>query len=79
MHSSKIIQVKVKPNARVSSLAAPVEGGVWLAQLKSSPVDGKANQELIGLVAKAFECSKNQVLIKVGASGRRKLVQITSI
>jgi len=37
------IQVKVKPRARVS-LLTPQEGGVWLAQLKSPPVDGQGKR-----------------------------------
>ena len=73
----KVIQVKVKPNARVSVLVE--EGsGVWSAQLKSPPVDGKANEELIALVAKQFGCPKSAVSIKSGASGRMKLVRIES-
>ena len=70
-----VIQVKVKPNARASVLE-PSEGGAWLARLKSPPVDGKANQELIALVAAHFHCSKSAVSIKSGASGRMKLVRI---
>ena len=50
--------------------------GPWLAQLKSPPVDGKANQELIAVVAKHFGCAKTSVSIKSGASGRMKLVQV---
>ena len=69
------IQVKVKPNARVSRLERTASG-VWLAQLKSLPVDGKANQELIGLVARAFGCSRAAVSIRSGAAGRMKLVRI---
>lgn len=69
------IQVKVKPRARVS-LLTPEEGGVWLAQLKSPPVDGKANEELVALVARHFGCRKSNVSIKSGASARMKLVQI---
>jgi Uncharacterised ACR, YggU family COG1872 len=40
------LPVKVKPNERVSALE---EGGngLWLVQLKSPPVDGKANKELV--------------------------------
>ena len=47
-----------------------------MAQLKSPPVDGKANKELIGLVADHFRCRKADVEIKSGASGRMKLVKI---
>jgi uncharacterized protein (TIGR00251 family) len=69
------LQVKVKPNARVSTLEQLPDGS-WLAQLKSPPVDGKANQELIALVARHFGRRKSQVVIRSGASGRMKLVQV---
>lgn len=71
----KIIQVKVKPNARASSLEE-VGNGTWAAQLKAPPVDGKANEELVALVARRFGCRKSAVVIKHGSSGRLKLVQI---
>ena len=70
----KTIQVKVKPNARASVLEET--HGMWLAQLKSPPADGKANAELIALVAEKFGCRKAQVTIKAGAGGRTKLVRI---
>ena len=72
----KVIQIKVKPNAR-TSLLEPNEDGTWLAQLKSPPVDGKANEELIALVAKHFGCRKSEVSIKSGGSSRIKLIQIS--
>jgi hypothetical protein len=69
------IQVKVKPNARVSALEQAGDG-TWLARVKASPVDGKANEELVGLIARQFGVRKAQVSIKSGASGRLKVVQI---
>ena len=79
MHAPKVqgtvIAVKVKPNSRVS-LLEKVGGGVWLAQLKSPPVDGKANEELLALVARHFGCRKSAVSLKSGASARTKLVRI---
>lgn len=71
----KTIQVKVKPNARSSSLEE-TEGGLWLAQLNSPPVDGMANEELVALVARHFGCPKSAVSIRSGASGRLKLIRI---
>ena len=69
------IRIKVKPNARVRALEE-MSDGTWLAQIKAPPVDGKANEELIALVAEHFGRRKSQVVIKSGASGRMKLVQI---
>ena len=71
----KMIQLKVKPNARVSKLRELADG-TWLAQVKSLPVDGRANEELVALVAQHFERRKSQVSVKSGSSGRMKLVKI---
>jgi len=72
---ARVIQVKVKPNSRVSLLEQQPDG-TWLAQIKSPPVDGKANEELIALVAKQFGCRKSEVSIRSGESGRVKLVRV---
>ena len=69
------IQIKVKPNARASVLE-PSADGQWVAQIKAPPVDGRANEELIRLVARRFGCARSVVSIKSGASGRLKLVRI---
>ena len=70
-----IIQVKVKPNARVSTLDQATDG-TFVAHIKSPPVDGRANAELIELVARRFQCRKAEVSIKAGASSRTKWVEI---
>lgn len=70
-----ILQIKVKPRSRSSSLEH-LPDGTWVARLKSPPVDGKANKELIALVAEQFGCSKAAVTVKSGAAGRMKLVRI---
>ena len=72
-----IIQVKVNPRAKVSSLEQLADG-TWVARLKSPPVDGKANAELVELVAKHFHCRKADVSIKSGASGRIKMVEVAA-
>jgi uncharacterized protein YggU (UPF0235/DUF167 family) len=71
----KILQVKVKPNSRASRLERQPDG-TWIAQLKSPPVDGKANAELIELVARHFGCRKSAVEIKGGASARLKRLAV---
>jgi len=50
--------------------------GTWLARVKSPPIDGRANHELIALVAEYFGCAQGSVSIKSGASGRCKLVRV---
>jgi len=72
-----LIRIKVKPNARTSMLTEG-DDGTWLAQLKAPPVDGKANEELVALVARHFNCRRSDVSIKSGASSRMKMVTITA-
>ena len=70
-----ILQVKAKPNSRVSALTQQADG-TWLAQLKSPPVDGKANAELVELVSRRFGCAKSSVTIKTGVGSKLKRVVI---
>ncbi len=44
--------------------------------LKAAPQDGKANAELIDLLAKEFGVAKAKVRIKSGATARTKRVEI---
>lgn len=69
------LQIKVKPQSRARALL-PATDGPWTAQLKSPPVDGKANEELIALVAEHFGCSRSAVVIKSGAAARLKWLHV---
>ncbi len=76
MNDARTIRVQVKPNARESRLEPPEANGPWLARLKSPPVEGKANKELIALVAKHFGCPRSAVAITGGRKGRLKRIRI---
>jgi uncharacterized protein YggU (UPF0235/DUF167 family) len=43
--------------------------------LKSPPVDGRANAELVALIAGRFGWAKTAISIKAGATGRIKLIR----
>ncbi len=75
---SFLIEVRVKPKSRVSELVRGSDG-TWMAHIRSAPVDGKANAELISLVASRFGCAKAAISIKSGASGRTKLVKVIGV
>jgi uncharacterized protein (TIGR00251 family) len=72
---TSIVRVKVKPNARASSFTQ-LSDGTWLAQVKAPAIEGKANKELVGLVAEHFQCAKAAVSIKSGSSGRLKVLKV---
>lgn len=69
-----LIQVKVKPNSKQQNITLEPDGSLTV-QLKSSPVDGKANQELIALLAQHFQVPKSQINIKLGHTSKIKLIE----
>ncbi len=69
-----VIQVKVKPNSRQPRLERAADGSLT-AYLKSPPVEGRANEELIERLAEHFGVPKSRIRIKSGASSRTKLVE----
>lgn len=73
--SSITLQVKARPSARIASLVERSDG-TWEARLTSPPVDGKANAELVALVARHFGCPKSAVSIRRGVASRHKVVHI---
>ncbi|AHE98132.1 hypothetical protein THITH_07485 [Thioalkalivibrio paradoxus ARh 1] len=68
--------MRVKPGARVSELQSD-PNGPWTARVKAPPVDGRANDELVALIARYFKVGRSQVRIRRGASGRSKWVEIS--
>ena len=71
----RVIQVKAKPSSRESTVEE-LEDGSFLVKLKAQPIDGKANAELIALLAACFKVAKTSVKVKSGAGARIKLVSI---
>jgi uncharacterized protein (TIGR00251 family) len=70
-----VIRVKVKPNARTASFVQSPDGS-WLAKVSAPAREGKANRELIELIARHFGCAKSAVSIRRGASARTKVVRV---
>lgn len=69
------IQVKVKPNSGKQEIKE-LEDGSLLVHLKSSPIKGKVNQELIKVLSKKYLVNQSQFIIKNGLSSKKKLIQI---
>ncbi len=69
------IQVTVKANSKQQKIEESADGSL-IVRLKSPPVDGKANRELIEMLAKQFKVAKSQISIKSGLSSKNKLVEI---
>ncbi|WP_392532423.1 DUF167 domain-containing protein [Nostoc sp. C117] len=71
-------KVKVKPNSKQQKIEEQLDGSLTV-YLKSPPVDGKANEELIKLLAEKFNVAKSDIRIKSGLSSRQKLIEIDTV
>lgn len=67
-------RVKVKPSKQ-QNIKEEADGSLTV-NLKSPPLDGKANQELIKLLAERFDLPKSRITIKSGLSSKQKLIAI---
>lgn len=70
-----IYEVVVKPNSKKGPLVL-VDAHRLVVYLREKPIDGEANIALIKVLARHFDVSKSQIVIKSGARGRKKLVEI---
>lgn len=70
-----IVSVKVKPNSKQPRIEEDASGALTV-YLKSPPVEGKANDELIARLAERYGVPKSRVRIKSGGGSRNKLVTI---
>lgn len=69
------VRIKVRPNSKEQSIREEPDGSLTV-RLKSPPVDGKANDELIRAIAEKFGVPKSRVRILTGFSSKTKLVEI---
>ncbi|MFM6190536.1 DUF167 domain-containing protein [Planktothrix sp.] len=72
------LKIKVKPNSKQQALHTEPDGSLTV-HLKSPPVEGKANQELIQLLAKHLGVPKSEIMIKSGLSSHHKLVEVPDV
>ncbi|MBH8576531.1 DUF167 domain-containing protein [Nostocaceae cyanobacterium CENA369] len=68
-------KVKVKPNSKLQKIEEQIDGSLTV-HLKSPPVNGKANEELLKILAEKFDVPKSYIRIKSGLSSRQKLIEI---
>ena len=52
---------------------------IYEVRVKAPPIDGKANKELIELLAKYFQIPKRNIEIKSGFTSRSKIIIIKEI
>lgn len=72
-----LLKVKVIPNASRNEISFIDEG--YKIKLKSPPVEGKANKELIAYLSKILKIKKSAIQIRVGDTSRNKTLFIENL
>lgn len=70
-----MIRVRVTTRSTKSEIVGEKDGMLYV-KLRSLPVEGEANVELIRLLAGYFDCAISRVSIKSGKSSRIKTIVI---
>lgn len=71
-----LIKVTVSPGAKKNSITM-IAPDHYRVRVKAPPVKGRANQELIRLLAEHFGIAPSSIIIKRGKHSRNKLIEIT--
>jgi hypothetical protein len=72
------IHLHIQPRAARTGLAGRF-GDALKVRLKSPPVDGAANEELLRFLAETLRIPKNRVELVAGHSSRRKTVRVEGL
>jgi uncharacterized protein (TIGR00251 family) len=70
--------VKVHPRARKNAISGELGDALKLS-LTSPPVDGRANEACIELLAKLLNVARSSVTIAAGETSRRKVIRVAGI
>ena len=70
------LRVHVQPNARRSEVAG-LHGDALRIRIAAPAVDNMANAELIDFLGETLSVPRSAIVIRHGATGRRKVVEIT--
>jgi uncharacterized protein (TIGR00251 family) len=69
-----VIRVRVTPRSTRERIA--VDGDEVHIWVNSPPVEGRANERVVAMLAKALDCAKSTIAITGGARSRWKTVAI---
>jgi len=72
-----ILKIRVKTNSKLQNISYNLNKDSWISiNLKSKPLQNKANKELIKLMSKKFNIATNQIQIIKGIKNSNKTVRI---
>ena len=73
-----VINVKAQPRSSKSGIDG-LAGDAVKVRIRSAPVDGKANEELVETIADAFDLPKSRVEFRSGETSKQKRILLRGI
>jgi uncharacterized protein len=70
--------VRVQPRASKGGVAGELDGALKI-RLAAPPVEGRANEELIRLLAELFDAPRRRIAILSGQTSKNKVVSVSGI
>lgn len=72
------LAIRATPNARANEIRLPIKGAAAVLNVRTTvtPEDGKANDAVLALLAKALGCPRSALTLVRGASARDKVVHV---
>jgi len=72
-----ILSVYIQPNAKQNEVVGLHDNDLKI-KIKSRPIDGKANKELIKFLAQQFDIPLSKIKLASGENSRHKILHIDS-
>lgn len=70
------IQVKAKAGARCDCISFDEEKNLYVVTTKTPPIEGRANEAVIKMLAGYFKVPKSQIQLKTGQRSKIKIFEI---
>jgi len=72
------IQVKVRTSAKCDCVSFDEENQIYNVSTKAPPVEGRANEAVVKIIAGYFKVPKSQVSLKTGQKSKIKIFEVSS-
>ena len=69
------LNVVVKPNARKNAVETREDGSL-VVYVSTPPIEGRANERLVEVLAEHFGRPRRDIVIVSGLRGKRKIVEV---
>ena len=73
-----VLNVRAAPRSSRAGLDG-IQGDAVKVRIRSAPVDGKANKELVEVLADAFDLPKSSVMFKSGETSKTKRLLLRGV